>query len=327
MHQARKATLILIATLLFLTQSSPLSETRGSSRRQIESDMSAMQLEFSRDFRGTLPTHILIYNYGKVASSSQQVAFGELTHSGRLPQVNDMNETYPPGFKTHNSLVARDFIEKLPTGSSAWVITAVRNRFLRDIAAYFQKFNHVEFEEKMRNKTVGELQEDFRGRHQGYVDEWFQRDFFTATNVDLLSHAGQMDTQNYVYVERDLDDKRINFLLVRFEDIGKWNEIFGSFFTGFELPESNAVASGYEDKYVEFVNTYTFSEQEISNICNGDTMRFYSASEISEMAPQCSNSQAMFHGTSGQQPRNHVSVANNGLRMYDADLDLDPNDD
>jgi len=275
-------------------------------------------------FDAPLPTHILLYNYGKVASTSQRISFGTLAHSPEIPEcARQMSEDYPPRCKTHRINVAKDYIENLPNGSHAWVITTTRNRFNRDIAAYFQQFKHNEFVNRMGNKTVPELQEDFRRRRAGYVDDWFQRNFFDATHVDLLPYAEQVKNSTYVHVERGVEGKRLQILLTRFEDIDHWNEIFGVFFPGFELANSNPVSPGYEDKYIEFLHTYTFSEQEIHATCNGDTMKFYSASEVSAMAPQCSNKQAKaFPEGRARKHREYAHAADAELLQYDVDLDL-----
>jgi len=277
----------------------------------------------SEQFDAPLPSHILLFTYGKAASTSVATSFGQLAHSSKIPSVDQFSNEYPPRCKIHKFSVARDYIDKLPSGSTAWIITQTRNRFARDIASYFQKFRHPEFESAMRNKTVPELQEDFRRGRDDYQDAWFHSQFLNATNVNLLAYAEQVKKDKYVHVEHVLEDKRLQILLVRFEDIDRWNEIFGVFFPGFALANENAVASGYEDKYVEFLNTYTFSEQEIKRTCHGDTMKFYSTSEISAMAPQCRNDGVQFLGANGQKVRNRFYVANGELLQYDVDLDLD----
>jgi len=273
-------------------------------------------------FDAPLPTHILLFNYGKVASTSMQISFGKL--SGSYPEyVTELRKTYPPRCKIHDFNIARDYIEKLPNGSNAWVITAIRNRFNRDIAAYFQRFRHnVEFENKMRNKTVPELQEDFQGERLDYADDWFQRDFFNATNVNLLTYAEQAKKNKYVHVKRGPEDKRLQILLVRFEDIGHWDKIFGAFFPGFTLAKSNPITSEYEDKYIEFLNTYVPSEQEINGTCHGDSMHFYSPLVVSAIAPQCSGQAVQFRGASAQKRQNYAYAADTTLLQYDADLDL-----
>jgi hypothetical protein len=280
---------------------------------------------------------LLIYQYGKVASTSLQDGLGSLMipKTQGITYINGPQESYPRGAKIHRQDTATDFLSHVHNGSDVWVITATRSRFSRDISTFFQClaapqddsstecFNcmhHSPFvgleEEEIKHVTLGmnvsALHDVFRKWWHGpdYKDDWFSRDFYDAIGVNMLHHVDEIvkTHKTHIWWQQKSKDNRfnLNVILLRFEDVARWSQILSQYFPGFKMPAANQGSDRwYSNIYQEFLKSYQFSKHEIDAICQGDTMKFYSAEERPEMCnpsivvPETSESQVYQNSVSG----------------------------
>eukprot|EP01051_Picozoa_sp_SAG22_P002589 SAG22_NODE_118_length_19263_cov_16.155813_1_plen_543_part_00 len=222
---------------------------------------------------------VLVFQYGKVGSS----AVAQFVHSAK---------------GVHTGRAAASWLAKLDGGRTnktgdtiIWVVTMVRNRFLRDVSALFEnkaKFAvalHDGFEKLHVKFKDAKAQSD--DEHKGSLTEinWFRDVFAATTGVDLVSHAREFSPpQRSLFVSSG----RFRVLLLRFEDIQYWPEILPKYFPDFRnrtlkrtnsKPKTGIKAAQYND----FRARVEFTEEEVQTISGGDSAVFYSACERKEM--------------------------------------------
>lgn len=286
---------------------------------------------------------LLIYQYGKVASTSLEWLGSLMIPKTFIPYIDGPQASYPRGAKIHRQDTATDFLSHVRNGSDVWVITATRSRFSRDISAFFQCLAHPFYsiskssecfnclhnspfvgleEEEIKRMTLdmnlSVLHDVFRQWWHGpdYKDDWFSRDFYDATGVNMLHHVDEIVKahKTHIWLQQKSKDNRfnLNVILLRFEDIAHWSQILSQYFPGFKMPEENQGSDQwYGNIYQKFLKTYQFSQHEIDAICQGDTMKFYSDEERPEMCK------------SGRP----YSKTSNGSRWLLADVNVDGFDD
>jgi len=282
-----------------------------------------------QSFNASNPLHrILIFQYGKVASTAMRDAFVNLG----VPTVYISTPTkhYARGVHTHSADVASDMLLKMSSKSQIWIVTIIRNRFVRDISAYFE--NLLSFNVYRKHLPISSLHKDFRQRIHGpnYTDDFFSDAFRKVTKLNMLEHADVLtsSSSNHIAVHHLRENKQLNILLLRFEDAEHWeNTIFNRYFPGLVLKKKNVgQKKWYASMYKDFLKTYVPNEQEIKMICNGETLQFYSSEEKEVIAPQCfatsPGSSSIWTGLKfGAQfvtrQRVHVRVTNFSLLMHD----------
>lgn len=187
-------------------------------------------------------------------------------------------------------------LAKIPAGNTVWIITMTRSKIQRDIAAYFQNFGSRSRAIRSSH-SIQKVIEDFRhwsdrGSSLHRPDKWFSTVFYNVTGVNLVDHADKIASglHNHIFVRHWLETYQIdaNIILVRFEDVEKWNDIFGSYFPGFHMSRKNIGSNkSYARLYDEFKKEFRISQQEIDFVCGGDTMKFYSVEEKNALIPEC----------------------------------------
>lgn len=265
---------------------------------------------------------ILIFQYGKVASSSMETSLGHLMDPPRkIPFEHDPKDHYQKGGKIHSKEVATDFLSKVPDGSRVWVITMTRDRYARDISAFFQNLQE-------KNMTVEELQDKFHSHHS-FTDHWFSKDFREVTGVNMMEHANELadGSHNHIAVkhqwQRNGKKVDLNILLLRFEDIKKWQQILVKYFPGFRMTKENTASlKWYATLYKRFIQTLKLNDKEREDICKGESLNFYSDEEKHILAPECypsRPSQSLEHLDlqSDESGELHVSTSNGELLVAD----------
>lgn len=238
---------------------------------------------------------LIVFQYGKVGSSTLEVQLGNLMRSpGRLPYISHFQKDYPQGAKIHDGSVVKSMLEHTNEHSTTWVVTVSRNRFYRDISAYFQNVEKWFSRERVLSMPISQLHDDFRHRfHENPSHDnphrWFQTEFKQTIGVNLTDYADGFENGS-LYLEHTWNGRSIRIVFVRFEDISHWQGTLGIYFPGFKMGPAVNVGGQkwYKSRYAEFLNTYKFSKAEIELLCGGDTMKFYSEEEKLAMAPQCS---------------------------------------
>jgi len=255
--------------------------------------------------------YLLIYTYGKTASSSFQHAIpgvkvpyieGPCERSSppvvceaqakcetassysaatsRCP-VKDPT-SYPRAIKVHHRGVAQDFVEKVPRGKRLWVVTMTRNPFEREFSWFVQNiwWKMPKNEKKANEMTSDELCSAFRHRRKGTEDniaKWFSEDFFAVTGEDLSKNA---IPKVYNFRQRNISKHRtMNIIQLRFEDIASWNKDISKHFSGFSLPWRNVHDGFRGDIHKLLHNHCSFSTDEIAVMAQTDTMKFYTHEE------------------------------------------------
>jgi len=258
------------------------------------------------------PTHhvgqddFILLQYGKVGSSTLRDSFADYFYGKdakdflkSVPFAWKRMSNYPREVMTHEADIAKDKLEH--SGSEPWILTVTRNRFHRDISAYFQNVGNWKTKEQVLTMPISELHEDFRTKYHGDVSlptsdnphKWFQTEFQKAVGFNIVDHAGDFKDGS-LYVERNFSGRLVHTVLIRFEDMQRWDLILGKYFPGFQVGDAKPKNIGdekwYAARYEEFLNTYKFSESEIDLLCGGDTFKFYTKEEVQAMAPQCDKS-------------------------------------
>jgi len=238
----------------------------------------------------TPETRVLIYQYGKVASTSLQDSIGRLMQPPRhIRYSNKVQSAYGTSLKTHVGAVARSFLESMPGNATAWVVTATRSPFHQRVSAFFQTVEQ-RHGPRVRNMTAAELQELFRASCPAEPPRWFSKQFLPATGVDLLPAAAGVPRGKRV-VHGDFpgaEGKRLAVLVLRFEDIKRWESQLRRTFPGFAMSKENSpVQKWYHKVYKQFLETYAPSDAEVRSNCESESLTFYTEEEVCALAPEC----------------------------------------
>lgn len=82
-------------------------------------------------------------------------------------------------------------------------------------------------------------------------------------------------------------------LVLRFEDITRWESQLGSTFPGFTLSKKNTpVQKWYHKVYKQFLDAYVPSDAELRCTCESESLMFYTEDEVCALAPECCRSRA-----------------------------------
>jgi hypothetical protein len=275
--------------------------------------------------------NLILFQYGKVGSSSLAIPLGQqmrpITKKLKYYPYGDIEDHYPQGAKTHFGPPAKSMIEHMNKSGSGrtWILTITRNRFHRDMSSYFQNVeSYFGSKEKVLSMSIPELHDDFRHRFHEYPIEdndhfWYQSVFKEAVGMNLVDHAASFHDGS-LYAEHAYNGKPISIILLRFEDISNWEGILDTYFNDFHIPP-HAANKGeekwYAGVYQQFADSYSFAENEIKLLCEGDTMKFYSEEEKLAMAPQCSASSKLARTVVKEEGRLYALAGNSKLLLED----------
>lgn len=217
--------------------------------------------------------NVIIYQFGKVASSTLKKSFEKHI---RTSQVHHF----------HDSMIRQ---------GKVLIINIVRNLFDRNISALFENIYS-----KPRNYFImpGYINEGSLLRtNKTELDDIM--DFFREVNIEKLlkiiykNWYTRFNEQLNINIFADPFDKEkkynlykvdnVTVLILRFEDINEWENIFNNIFTTkITLENSNLTKhKKINELYESFKKNYKYSENEINLIKNIDFMKkFYTENEI-----------------------------------------------
>lgn len=246
--------------------------------------LNTQALRLSLDSEPPNVRFLLIYQYGKVASSSLEISLGaKLQPPHRVPYTAEVKASYGNSAKVHSKEVAEAFLNSVPEGSEVVVITQTRNRLFQKVSAFFQNLDKYVPREEALKMPMADLRARFDA---GCGSGWFTTNFMPVTGVDLLQHATFMREGGVL--EHKVGTKRLKIVLLRFEDMESWPRILEPVFGNITLVKTNiGRKKWYAPIYKEFMNTLNFSRYEIDCNCHHETVRFYADDELCTMMPDC----------------------------------------
>eukprot|EP00408_Alexandrium_pacificum_P019845 CAMPEP_0171198966 /NCGR_PEP_ID=MMETSP0790-20130122/23220_1 /TAXON_ID=2925 /ORGANISM="Alexandrium catenella, Strain OF101" /LENGTH=360 /DNA_ID=CAMNT_0011664297 /DNA_START=27 /DNA_END=1109 /DNA_ORIENTATION=- len=256
----------------------------------------ALRVESLGDFPPL--NRVLIYQYGKVASTSLQQSIGKLLKPpAKIPYVWTGQKHYGPYAKTHSPGVARAFLDAMPDDSSAWVVTATRSPFQRKVSDFFQNLHRrfhslADAKRQAANMTMAELHELYRPK---WCNEgtWFADSFNPVVGFDILSSAEHIRAGGRVVRHNSTKGRDLAVLVLRFEDIKRWHAQLRGVLPGFVIARTNTgEQKWYASLYKQFLETYVLSEMEVQCYCKCETFAFYTRQEVCAIAPVCCQPQA-----------------------------------
>ena len=122
----------------------------------------------------------MVFQYGKCGSSAVQKYLGLKTFG-----------------QFHVPAKALKFLDSRPSEETIWIVTMVRNRFLRDISSAFE--NRLIFKINPKD-NMEKLATSFKIAYNGgklNTHHWFKEVFEDVTGVDLLGHAQVVISTTY----------------------------------------------------------------------------------------------------------------------------------
>jgi hypothetical protein len=224
---------------------------------------------------------IIIYQFGKVGSASIATSLWGKYY----PAPSDCYWTV---VFTHNHAVVVDVLNKVK--EKIKIIMVVRFPVQRNISCFFE--NIVQYtgknEHDISNTSINELigiYEKVESLSVIELDNWLK---IASEN---LSEKIQDNTFDSIKGYEIINTDKVDILLLRYEDIDKWNQIIGEFLARpFYLPKINASdRKWYGKQYNDFKNKYRVPEQEINDIRKSKYVnKFYTADEINTYIGQFS---------------------------------------
>lgn len=217
----------------------------------------------------------------------------------------------------HFEQQARDWIRKHGGNNrTVWIVTMVRNRFLRDVSSLFE--NRKTFAVSLSDNYEA-LERTFRinfHSEESLTAHWFRDVWAPATGLDLAAHAHEFSpTRRSLFVASG----RLRVVLLRFEDIDNWGATLHKYFPHFnqtQLQRLNAKRkTGLRAaQYNDFRARVAFTDDQIQKVSAGDSFQFYSTCERAEMKRAARSPQQYSICTGGRlctaEQRVHDALAN-----------------
>lgn len=227
---------------------------------------------------------ILIFTQGKTGSSTLQTSFGKIMQPANwLPYCSELQVDYPPHMKTHSAVVAADFLQNVPDGTTVWILNPVRHIYTRAISEYFQSVSHMcddgKDEKCSEALTATEFVNAFDHHHtQG--SNWLTKSFKDAIGVDLLQPKFNQ-RQGKLFLESSLANRKIYTVVLRLEDANRWQSILQRMFPGFRTINQNVGGERwYAEIYAQFKAAFRYTQHDLSVMNRvDDSTHFYSKEE------------------------------------------------
>lgn len=211
---------------------------------------------------------IMIYQYGKVGSRTMFTTLQE--HHDNVQHIHFLERN-----NNLNKILKKDTL----------IITIVRNAYDRNISNMFQnirdKANDFYYHKKLEDVKLNELMVHYREanikHNKRLLKPWFNN-FKKHIGIDIFSKEFNREEKYNIYKN---DDRTV--LLLRFEDIAKWEEILSKIFDKkIELKNANVSKDKkYHKIYEKFKKRYKYTQIEKRIIKKIDHLSyFYSPEEI-----------------------------------------------
>ena len=211
---------------------------------------------------------IIIYQYGKVGSRTMLDTLKK--HHDNVHHIHFLHR--------------HDNMEKI-LKKDTLIITIVRNTYDRNISNMFQnikdKENDFYYNNKIKNVNLTDLMNHYRKANIKHVKRllmpWFKH-FKKHIGVDIFEKEFNREDMYTIY---KTNDKTV--LMLRFEDIAKWEDILSNIFDKKIVLKNANVSKNktYHETYEMFKKNYKYTKIEQRIINKIDHMSyFYSPEEI-----------------------------------------------
>lgn len=227
----------------------------------------------------------LIYSLGKVASTTIWVTVSLAV--GYYQYAVELQNTYKPILKTHVEMVAKDFIDKDKSDQPIWVFTSVRQPFTRLISMYFEDIEMERYSSRNRTlaMTMPEMHDDFlewyKVFHPTREETWFANELHRVTGANLSAYTFPVEEGRLV-VKSSSRGKRFIVVVLRFEDIMRWNQTMKAqvwWWGMHDIHKQNSKEVWYHEKYRDFARSFRWPEDRAQELLECEQFRLYSPAE------------------------------------------------
>lgn len=220
--------------------------------------------------------NVLIYQFGKVASSTLRDTFSQYIETRQIHYFNKnmlKNKTLVINITRNlfdrNISALFESINSKPNKNS-FIIPCNGKHIREGCLLYTEKRNINDIAMFFRNININKLLKIRYTKWYSYFNE--------QLNIDIFSDEFDFEKKYAIY-----ETPNITTIILRFEDISEWNTILGNIFTNnIKFKNSNLTSNKpIYNLYNNFKKKYKYSKEEITLIKNIDFMKkFYTNEEI-----------------------------------------------
>lgn len=217
---------------------------------------------------------VIVYQYGKCGSTAM------LNHLDHHLKGTQVVHAHVWDKKIHASIQTR-----MERNETVWIVTMVRNRFVRDISALFQNYKRLNVKANTEMQRLVSKTQHYSFMGGGASQHWFTDDFLKETDVDMLQHASEFNfSRRSLLVASGL----YRILLLRYEDVADWAPVLHHYFPS--LPKDSLARARIkpdtwlDKRYNQLLTVMPYQPAEIGVMLAGDTARFYTECELQAMA-------------------------------------------
>tara|TARA_Y100000768_G_scaffold337593_1_gene279829 strand:- start:1014 stop:1727 length:714 start_codon:yes stop_codon:yes gene_type:complete len=220
--------------------------------------------------------NVLIYQFGKVASSTLRDTFSQYIETRQTHYFNKnmlKNKTLVINITRNlfdrNISALFECINSKPNKNS-FIIPCNGKHIREGCLLYTEKRNINDIAMFFRNININKLLKIRYTKWYSYFNE--------QLNIDIFSDEFDFEKKYAIY-----ETPNITTIILRFEDISEWNTILGNIFTNnIKFKNSNLTSNKpVYNLYNNFKKKYKYSKEEITLIKNIDFMKkFYTNEEI-----------------------------------------------
>lgn len=218
---------------------------------------------------------ILIYQYGKVGSSSILKSFDSFAGNGQsLNNLNLRNNKYC--IQSHSHEVAKDILKNF---KNILIINIVRFPVERNLSAFWQ--NYERFCPNYKELSINEINKCFINSSENIKENnnWMNK-LFNVLDINIDNFQFDFE-KKFVEIKKNTN----TYLFFRYEDY--------EFISKNILPKHNIIINknynvgsekNYSDYYKKHKEFYKVTQEEEKNIKNSKFLnKFYSKNEINEL--------------------------------------------
>ena len=220
---------------------------------------------------------VIIFQYGKCGSSAMQVHLKSHLpkHGSRVVHAHGLSEEL-------KAEIQQRMTEKQ---EPVWIVTMVRNRFIRDLSALFENHKYYNISRGTTLKQIMTLnQRVWYGETPRDSHHWYTDFFNKSTGVDVMQHAPDFDFSRRSLL---IISGQYRILLLRYEDIADWGNVLYRYFPILPpgaFPVANPTTAWLETMYKQTLSMLPYTPEQIDQTMNGDTAQFYTPCERQAMA-------------------------------------------
>ncbi len=205
-------------------------------------------------------TQVYIYCSGKSGGSSLNETFKNHYNTSHIHSssffsdlINSYNQNYDLDYETNIFL----YIEKsIEIYDNIYFIDSYRLPLERSISSFFQGIELIlpDYKNMNINDIIEEYNNNWINNEDYYsIDEIFN--YLKINNFDSILN-------DFLYKEYNYKNKKIHFILLRFEKINEWNEILSNIFKKNIILQNtnNSKDKSYYNEYELFKKSYYINE-------------------------------------------------------------------